>query len=415
MTIRRRSRRLIHRRHPIRPRRPAMSQSRKRRQRSRPWSPPTRPFTRSPLRARSHLESCLVTPSRIWRDLVLPPTGGALVLCPVDRLVLDALEAWHGSVTVADFDAARLAFLREETGSGQMRLLAATPDRLAELEPAGGEAIAFVDIDGAPSKKAAMAMIGWAARWSRGHTYVKGMRTSGVESLLARAELAGLLVRGATSRKGMTVARLEGEPGAVPSEVEALAIELRGLALALESNVFVFAGGGLDAATTMLAEAIQLGGRERVLDLGCGAGVVGITLAEVYPGASIVMSDSNLAATALSRRNSQRGTPGAADTVSGLGASPFRPGALDVVAVNPPFHRGRQITRTGGASLVDQAFAACRNGGAVYIVANRFLPYERQASAYGEVEEVAGDGRFKVLRCIKARRRDQDTTLRWSR
>jgi len=79
------------------------------------------------------------------------------------------------------------------------------------------------------------------------------------------------------------------------------------------------------------------------------------------------------------------------------------PGAtFDLIATNPPFHLGRQQTMEVALQFIAGAARALRPGGRFYLVANRFLPYDHAiATAFGNVREVAGDGRYKILKgCV---------------
>ncbi|HEX9441586.1 MAG TPA: methyltransferase, partial [Roseiflexaceae bacterium] len=80
----------------------------------------------------------------------------------------------------------------------------------------------------------------------------------------------------------------------------------------------------------------------------------------------------------------------------GIGAAPGT--AYDLIATNPPFHLGRRQTTSIARAFIADAARALRPAGRFYLVANRFLPYEPNIeAAFGNVREVAGDGRYKVL------------------
>ena len=69
----------------------------------------------------------------------------------------------------------------------------------------------------------------------------------------------------------------------------------------------VFSRDGLDTGTRAMLEALpELHGR--VLDLGCGWGPVGVTLAQKYPECEIVMTDVNHRAVELEPAHIRRAT-----------------------------------------------------------------------------------------------------------
>ncbi|MDJ0858941.1 MAG: methyltransferase, partial [Dinoroseobacter sp.] len=72
----------------------------------------------------------------------------------------------------------------------------------------------------------------------------------------------------------------------------------------------------------------------------------------------------------------------------------------------PPFHTSRAAHPQLGRSFIAAAAGMLKPSGRLWLVANRHLPYETEArSLFTEVQEVAGDNRFKILLAAKPRRR----------
>jgi 16S rRNA G1207 methylase RsmC len=344
---------------------------------------------------------------RLFRDVSLEGTERILVLCPTEQSFLDFLEETEheGPVLVADFDAARLAQTYERTDGLDNLLFAAWNLPAVSPPPRGSQPQAiFVDVDGAPSKQAAVFLVRAAAGWCSGPAYVRGSRSSGMESVLREAELAGgLAIRNVNWRKGVglaTVAALHAN--LTPGRRAVLGRRRIGdQDLILESDWFTFAGGDLDAASALLIESIELSGNELLLDLGCGAGIVGLALSRRVPSGLVVMSDVNLSSVAVCRRNSLRNNVANGAVVLANGLRGLRDSVFDVVALNPPLHSGRTEDRDLGGQLVEEAFVACRPGGSVYVVSNRFLPYKKLMEQHGPTQELKGDSRFRVLRTVR--------------
>ena len=81
------------------------------------------------------------------------------------------------------------------------------------------------------------------------------------------------------------------------------------------------------------------------------------------------------------------------------------PKALDSIVMNPPFHLERSPDPTIGQGFVEAAAAALTAQGSLWIVANRHLPYEATLSQhFAQVQEAAGDAKFKILHAQKPRR-----------
>lgn len=75
---------------------------------------------------------------------------------------------------------------------------------------------------------------------------------------------------------------------------------------------------------------------------------------------------------------------------------------LDFVVSNPPFHDGGGEDKTLGQAFIRAAAQALRKGGALWIVANRHLPYEAiLAESFAKVRLVAEGGGYKVFEARK--------------
>ena len=87
-----------------------------------------------------------------------------------------------------------------------------------------------------------------------------------------------------------------------------------------------------------------------------------------------------------------RGGRNAAAT-AGLGAGKF-----DVIIMNPPFHDGRDADPLLGIKFITVAASSMRNGGDLWLVANKHLPYENAMSEAFETSRTVIEAQgFKVL------------------
>ena len=139
-------------------------------------------------------------------------------------------------------------------------------------------------------------------------------------------------------------------------EIEALGVRSRCL-----TDAGVFSRDGLDTGTRAMLEALpELHGR--VLDLGCGWGPVGVTLARKYPECEIVMTDVNHRAVELSRRNLAR-NGAKAEVVQGDGFENVT-GLFDFILTNPPIRAGKAVIYR----LFAEAKEHLTDGGALILV-----------------------------------------------
>jgi 16S rRNA (guanine1207-N2)-methyltransferase len=71
---------------------------------------------------------------------------------------------------------------------------------------------------------------------------------------------------------------------------------------------------------------------------------------------------------------------------------------LDFVVMNPPFHDGGAEDKALGQAFIRAAHGGLRDGGVLWLVANRHLPYEAVlGELFGKVAMKAETGGFKVF------------------
>ncbi len=167
--------------------------------------------------------------------------------------------------------------------------------------------------------------------------------------------------------------------------------------LELQTQAGVFAGNKLDAGTRLLLENMSIPAGANVLDLGCGAGIIGLTAARMGAGA-ITMTDANLLAVETARHNIDRlgiaATVIASDVLAQLDGQRF-----DCILSNPPFHRGKKVDLRVANRLIAEASAHLTPGGSLVIVANAFLAYDKHMrEAFPHVEIIAKTPQFHVMR-----------------
>ncbi len=186
-------------------------------------------------------------------------------------------------------------------------------------------------------------------------------------------------------------------PGVAPGTWADYPVTIGDDDLALVTMPGVFSGDGLDDGTALLLDNLPDLAGKRVLDLGCGSGVIGIAAA-LAGAASVTMTDIDLLAVASARENIARS--GVANTVA-VASDLY--GAIhgqrfDVILCNPPFHAGQRIDRDVADAIVRGAPDVLDEGGRVLLVANRFLAYDRALrETFGAFDRIAETERYHVL------------------
>jgi 16S rRNA (guanine1207-N2)-methyltransferase len=126
-----------------------------------------------------------------------------------------------------------------------------------------------------------------------------------------------------------------------PSARSELRFLYRGELLRVLVDRGVFASHGLDPGTALLIENLTIERRDRVLDLGCGWGPVGIAAARSASDGHVVLTEVNRRAVRLARLNLERNRVTNAEVRVGPLYEPVERETFDVIATNPPYHAGR--------------------------------------------------------------------------
>ncbi|GAB7002982.1 methyltransferase [Nocardioides sp. AN3] len=124
----------------------------------------------------------------------------------------------------------------------------------------------------------------------------------------------------------------------VPFERIGLTAEVWGHELELVSGSGVFAQGRVDIGTSVLFRETEPPSPGRILDLGCGYGVIGLAVAAAVPGAVVTGVDVNERAVLLANENAASLRLDNYRAVTPEGAT----GEYDEIWSNPPIRIGKQ-------------------------------------------------------------------------
>ncbi|BAC69154.1 MULTISPECIES: methyltransferase [Streptomyces] len=165
----------------------------------------------------------------------------------------------------------------------------------------------------------------------------------------------------------------------------------------------VFCADRLDIGTRFFLRHLpRVSGAERVVDLGCGNGVVGTAVALTEPEAEVLFVDESYQAVASARETFRANADGTAEFLVGDGLSGVPAASVDVVLNNPPFHSHQATTDATAWRMFTGAKRALRPGGELWVIGNRHLGYHlKLRRLFGNSELVASDAKFVVLRAVK--------------
>jgi 16S rRNA (guanine1207-N2)-methyltransferase len=163
----------------------------------------------------------------------------------------------------------------------------------------------------------------------------------------------------------------------------------------------VFSFDHLDAGTKMLLDGIKIEPGSKVLDVGCGYGMIGL-FAATHGAAWVDFIDSDLLAVASCKQTLSNNRITNAAVYTGDLLDPVVSNKYDLILSNPPFHAGQAVNYQIAEALIKQSYLVLNPSGCLTIVANRFIPYDRLINEiFANVSYLAETGRFYVLTGIR--------------
>lgn len=178
-------------------------------------------------------------------------------------------------------------------------------------------------------------------------------------------------------------------------------LEINSVELNICSLPGVFNHGSLDKGTELLLNNLHRKPNGRVLDVGCGAGIIGSYIAKRFPETTVEMTDVSALAVISSQltlaENGLTGTACLSDVYSDIN------GQFDYIISNPPFHAGLKTNYASTEHLLANAKEHLTAKGHITLVANSFLKYPPiLEAAFGHCLVAAKTNKFSIYYCNKA-------------
>lgn len=168
----------------------------------------------------------------------------------------------------------------------------------------------------------------------------------------------------------------------------------------------VFAWDRIDPASALLAAHLPPTLSGHGADLGAGWGFLSSEVLARCPAVTALdVVEAEQRALDCARANLQAHAARVALEFRWLDVTAGLPARYDFIVTNPPFHALRGEPRPDlGRAFIAAAANALRPGGALWLVANRQLPYEEMFDArFASARLVAQQGGFKVVEAVRGR------------
>lgn len=194
----------------------------------------------------------------------------------------------------------------------------------------------------------------------------------------------------------------EPEVASNPREIE---YDIEAKHLVFTSDQGVFSKNHIDQASDLLVRVAVADLRARsvkrgkLLDLGCGIGVIGIALKRLITPFELTLADVNRRALALTEANLLKNQIRYATVVESDGFSALGDERFDVIVTNPPIRAGKETVYR----FFEDSLKHLAPGGSLYVVIGKKQGAEsakrKLEDLFGAVEVLEKKSGFSVFRC----------------
>lgn len=164
---------------------------------------------------------------------------------------------------------------------------------------------------------------------------------------------------------------------------------IKGVQLRFRTEDGLFSPTKVDHGTLAMLSVVDFSEEGKVLDLGCGYGVVGILAAKLIGPQNVIMVDNDPLAVRLAQENAElNGVPGVS-VLRSDGLRQLTETGFTKILSNPPYHSDFSVAK----HFVEKGFNRLTLGGQMYLVVKRKEWYKNKLIAiFGgvRIQEIEG-------------------------
>lgn len=178
--------------------------------------------------------------------------------------------------------------------------------------------------------------------------------------------------------------------------------ELKGNSFRFKTDNGVFSKKEVDFGSRLLIDTFELAKADGlILDVGCGYGPIGLSIARAYPDAMVHMVDVNERAIMLAKENASENKVDnvniyESDRLNGVEEKGFH-----AILTNPPIRAGKKIVH----DIFEQSFQHLAEGGELWVVIQKKQgapsAMEKMEELFGDAEVVKKSKGYFILKSVK--------------
>ncbi len=185
------------------------------------------------------------------------------------------------------------------------------------------------------------------------------------------------------------------------SKEKNIVFDYKGMKLSFISDNGVFSKNAIDYGSRVLLDMIEINDNDRsLLDVGCGYGPMGISLAKVNQQLVVDMVDVNERALSLATRNKMLNMVESGDVfISDCYSEVVK--TYDIIISNPPIRAGKEVVH----SILSEAKQYLNDNGSLWVVIQKKQgapsAMKKMEEVYGNCEVIGKDKGYYILKSIK--------------
>lgn len=166
---------------------------------------------------------------------------------------------------------------------------------------------------------------------------------------------------------------------------------INGICLKMHTESSLFSPNYIDKGTITMLSKIDFQTGQKILDLGCGYGVIGIYAAHFSGAENVTMVAINPIAIELAKKNAIYNNLGSINIFQSDGLHNMIEQDFDLILSNPPYHADFKVPK----NFIEGGFHHLKYGGSMVMVTKRYKWYKNKLqSVFGGVQVIEENGYY---------------------